>query len=252
MAGGGPASWRTWLKALSDGYVVFDREDIYRKVQGPVVIRHAGDAVPSFVVPNLHGPGRAGHRHGQALLRRPGAPARHRAVGHAPATRPSRPPTSSPSVRLPLRRTPLYAEHVKLKGKVIPFAGWEMPVWYTAVSEEHAAVRKAAGLFDVAHMGTVEVAGPGATRFLDLVTTNYVPALKTGQSQYAYLLDPSGNVLDDILIYRREPERYMVVVNASNAEKDLAWLQGRERRPGGAGRRQPGRARRAARSTSAA
>jgi glycine hydroxymethyltransferase len=126
---------------------------------------------------------------------------------------------------LPLRRTPLHAEHVRLKARIIPFAGWEMPVWYTSVSDEHAAVRRTAGLFDVAHMGTVEVSGSGATRFLDLVTTNYVPAVKVGQSQYSYLLDPDGNVLDDILIYRREPERYMVVVNASNAEKDLAWLR---------------------------
>jgi glycine hydroxymethyltransferase len=108
---------------------------------------------------------------------------------------------------------------------MVPFAGWEMPVWYTSVSDEHAAVRQSAGLFDVAHMGTVQVAGPGATRFLDLVATNHVPALRIGQSQYAYLLDPDGSVLDDILIYRRETERYLVVVNAANEDKDLAWLR---------------------------
>ncbi|GAG09632.1 unnamed protein product, partial [marine sediment metagenome] len=123
-----------------------------------------------------------------------------------------------------LRRTVLYEEHLKLTKKVIPFAGWEMPVWYTSVSEEHKAVRETAGLFDVAHMGVLEVAGEHATSFLDLVTSNYVRWIGDGQSQYAYLLDPYGNVIDDVFIYRRAVDRYMLVINASNAEKDLAWL----------------------------
>jgi glycine cleavage system T protein len=124
-----------------------------------------------------------------------------------------------------LRRTPLYEEHRKLTRKIIPFAGWEMPVWYTTVLEEHRAVRQTAGLFDVAHMGVLEVSGEHAASFLDLVATNYVRWLEDGQSHYSYLLDPDGRVIDDIMVYRRSMDRYMIVVNAANTEKDLAWLR---------------------------
>lgn len=124
----------------------------------------------------------------------------------------------------PLKRTSLYEEHRKLKAKLIPFAGWEMPVWYTSVLEEHKAVREAAGLFDVAHMGVFEISGEHATRFLDFVATNYVRWLEDGQSLYSYLLDPDGNVVDDVMIYRLRKDRYIMVVNAVNEEKDWAWL----------------------------
>jgi glycine cleavage system T protein len=123
-----------------------------------------------------------------------------------------------------LRRTPLYEEHRRLGGKMVPFAGWEMPVWYTTVLEEHRAVRETAGLFDVAHMGVLEVSGEHAASFLDLVSTNYVRWLEDGQSHYSYLLSPNGEVIDDIMVYRRRADLYMLVVNAANAEKDLAWL----------------------------
>ncbi len=127
----------------------------------------------------------------------------------------------------PLKRTPLYEEHLKLtkKANVVPFAGWEMPVLYGSIFDEHAAVRTAAGLFDVAHMGVLEVAGPRAERFLDHVTTNYVAKLRPGQSHYSYVLDPGGTPLDDILVYRRGRERFLLVVNASNAERVLAWFR---------------------------
>ncbi len=124
----------------------------------------------------------------------------------------------------PLKHTPLYEEHKKLGAKLIPFAGWEMPVWYTSVLEEHRAVREAAGLFDVAHMGVFEISGEHATRFLDFVTTNYVRWLEDGQSLYSYLLDPDGNVIDDVMIYRLRWDRYIMVVNAANEDKDWAWL----------------------------
>jgi glycine cleavage system T protein len=124
-----------------------------------------------------------------------------------------------------LRRTSLYGEHRKLTRKIVPFAGWEMPLWYTAVLEEHRAVREAAGLFDVAHMGVLEVSGEHAVSFLDFLSTNYVRWLEDGQSHYSYLLDPGGGVIDDIMVYRRAADRYMLVVNAANAEKDLAWLR---------------------------
>lgn len=124
-----------------------------------------------------------------------------------------------------LRRTPLYEEHRKLTRKIVPFAGWEMPLWYSTVLEEHRAVREAAGLFDVAHMGVLEVSGEHAASFLDVVSTNYVRWLEDGQSHYSYLLDTDGRVIDDIMVYRRAADRYMLIVNAANAEEDLAWLR---------------------------
>jgi glycine cleavage system T protein len=123
------------------------------------------------------------------------------------------------------KRTSLYEEHRKLTRKMVPFAGWEMPVWYSTVLEEHRAVRETAGLFDVTHMGVLEVEGEHAASFLDLVSTNYVRWLEDGQSHYSYLLDPDGGVIDDIMVYRRSADRYMVVVNAANEDKDLAWLR---------------------------
>jgi glycine cleavage system T protein len=123
-----------------------------------------------------------------------------------------------------LKHTPLYEEHQKLGAKMVPFAGWEMPVWYTSVGEEHQAVREAAGLFDVAHMGTLEIRGPHAADFLDLVSVNYARWIKDGESQYAALLNPAGHILDDLIIYRLAWDRFFMVVNASNFGKDWAWL----------------------------
>jgi len=124
-----------------------------------------------------------------------------------------------------LQRTALFETHKRLGAKLVPFAGWEMPVWYTSVSEEHIAVRKAAGLFDVSHMGVLEASGPNAAEFLDAVATNDVNDIAVDGSQYSYLLDAAGDVIDDIMIYRIAAERYLVVVNASNNDKDWAWLQ---------------------------
>jgi glycine hydroxymethyltransferase len=126
--------------------------------------------------------------------------------------------------RVPLQQTPLYAEHKALGARLIPFAGWEMPVWYTSVSDEHRAVRETAGLFDVAHMGTLEIVGPYAADFLDLVSVNYGRWMKDGESQYAALLDPAGHILDDMWVYQRAWDQFLVVVNAANASKDWAWL----------------------------
>ncbi|MBC7261309.1 MAG: hypothetical protein H5T63_04770, partial [Chloroflexi bacterium] len=114
----------------------------------------------------------------------------------------------------PLKRTPLYNEHRKRTTKLIPFAGWEMPVWYSSVSEEHQAVRSAAGLFDVAHMGVLEVSGEHAASFLDVVASNYARWIDPGQSAYAYFLDPDGNVIDDFMMYRLGWDRYLLIVNA--------------------------------------
>jgi aminomethyltransferase len=123
------------------------------------------------------------------------------------------------------KRTPIYDRHVELGAKMIPFAGWEMPVQYSGILSEHRTVRSAAGLFDLGHMGQVSVTGPDAMRYLQLVATNDVSTLDPGEAQYALLTNEKGGVVDDIIIYR-EPTAagYMVVVNASNKDKDVVWL----------------------------
>jgi glycine hydroxymethyltransferase len=124
----------------------------------------------------------------------------------------------------PIKRTTLFETHKKLGAKMVPFAGWEMPVWYSGVIEEHKAVREAAGLFDVSDMGVLDASGPNAAAFLDLVTANDVAALNVGNSHYSYLLGADGIPIDDLMIYRIEDERYLIVVNASNNDKDWAWV----------------------------
>jgi aminomethyltransferase len=123
-----------------------------------------------------------------------------------------------------LRRTPLYEQHVDLGARIVPFAGWEMPVTYEGIREEHSAVRTHAGMFDVSHMGEVEVEGPGALGFLQLVLSNDVSRIEIGGAQYSCLCDESGGVLDDLFAYRLGGDRYLIVTNAANHEADLAWL----------------------------
>ena len=123
-----------------------------------------------------------------------------------------------------LARTPLFDEHVSLGGKLVPFAGWEMPVQYpTGITSEHRAVRSAAGLFDVSHMGEFIVRGPQALDFLQHVSVNDVAQVEVGQAQYSAMCYETGGVVDDLLVYRYA-DRYMLVVNASNLAKDWAWL----------------------------
>ena len=123
-----------------------------------------------------------------------------------------------------LHRTPLYAEHVALNAKIVPFAGYEMPVQYPAgITAEHQAVRNAAGLFDVSHMGEFIVRGERALEFVQHVTTNDASKIEVGQAQYSTLCNDDGFLLDDLLVYRF-PDHYMLVVNGSNREKDWAWV----------------------------
>ncbi len=123
----------------------------------------------------------------------------------------------------PLKRTPLYDRHVAMGARMVEFGGWEMPVQYSGIIDEHTAVRNAAGLFDISHMGEFEVKGPDALAFLQHVATQDVAAIAEGQSNYALLCRPDGGIVDDIFIYHL-PDSYMVVVNASNIEKDFAWM----------------------------
>jgi aminomethyltransferase len=122
------------------------------------------------------------------------------------------------------RRTPLFEQHRSLGAKIVPFAGWEMPVTYEGIREEHAAVRLHAGMFDVSHMGEVEVEGPGALRFLQRVLSNDVAKVAVGGAQYSCLCQEDGGVLDDLFVYRLGGDRFLIVTNAANHDADLAWL----------------------------
>jgi aminomethyltransferase len=125
----------------------------------------------------------------------------------------------------PLKKTPLNAIHRAAGAKMVPFGGWEMPVEYSGLIAEHVAVRKAAGLFDVSHMGEFDVEGTGALAFLQRVTSNDVARLVDGCAQYSALPMANGAPVDDVIVYRLGPERFRIVVNAGNLEKDFRWLQ---------------------------
>jgi glycine hydroxymethyltransferase len=211
-----------WMRGLSDGYLLFDNQDVFRKVEGPVLVEEV-EGEPRRETPEVlpavrlfeDQPGRFDLTQpyfvGQAHLREVApSPEKENWQWEEPET--------------PIKRTPLYPAHEALGARLIPFAGWEMPVWYTSVGEEHRAVREAAGLFDVAHMGVFEIAGPHATTFLDTVFSNYAAWLEDGQSAYGYLLRPDGHVIDDGIIYRRRSDLYLMVINASNEDKDWDWL----------------------------
>jgi glycine cleavage system T protein len=298
---------KAWLRAMGDGYTIFDHDDVFRKVEGPLIVEDLRqvDETRCTIALALRGPRAAeiveevgeisGYRfhHGddyielalsvdevqatydrlieagatpasaeaRRLLRaeaglidyvqypdynpdsgRPTGMELYRA-GHAErfaldvpyfvGCRNLDPVRSNPGLPTfqwvepedaPLKRTPLYDWHKAHTRKVIPFAGWEMPVWYSGVLDEHKAVRRAAGLFDVAHMGVFEIRGPHATEYLDLVLSNYARWFEPGESFYAYLLDQDGKVIDDLMVYRRGKDLYLMVVNAVNADKDWAWL----------------------------
>ena len=132
-----------------------------------------------------------------------------------------------------LRETPLNAVHREIGARMVPFGGWDMPVEYSGLMAEHAAVRTAAGLFDVSHMGQFEVEGEGALAFLQRTTANNVAKLVDGQAQYSALPMPTGSPVDDIIVYRRSERRFLVVVNAANIEKDWRWLLAQQ--PSGCG-----------------
>jgi len=123
-----------------------------------------------------------------------------------------------------LKRTPLRDFHAEHGARLVDFAGWEMPVQYRSILEEHKAVRHAAGLFDVSHMGEVDVRGPGAQAFLDSLVTNDVSKLSAGRVLYTPMCYENGTVIDDLLIYMRGPEDFFLCINAGNTPKDLAWL----------------------------
>jgi aminomethyltransferase len=124
-----------------------------------------------------------------------------------------------------LRRTPLYERHEAAGARLVPFAGWEMPVQYEGIRQEHVNVRTNAGLFDVSHMGEIETSGPQAEQFLQRILSNDVTKIAEHGAQYSVLCKPDGGVLDDLFTYRLGEERFLTVTNASNHEKDTAWFE---------------------------
>src|SRR5687768_13163232 len=128
------------------------------------------------------------------------------------------------SASAPLRKTPLNARHRASSARMVPYAGWEMPVEYSGISDEHMAVRTRAGLFDVSHMGEIEIAGKDALAAVQRISSNDASRLQVGQAHYAGLLTPDGTFVDDMLVYRMAGSHFMLVVNAANAAKDYVWI----------------------------
>jgi aminomethyltransferase len=124
-----------------------------------------------------------------------------------------------------LKRTPLFAAHQKLGGKLVEFGGWEMPVQYTSITDEHLAVRNAAGIFDISHMGEVTVSGAAAVDFLNHVLTNDIRKVAPGEGQYTLMCNERGGVIDDLYAYRLSNEVFLLIINASRIEPDVTWLQ---------------------------
>ncbi len=124
-----------------------------------------------------------------------------------------------------LKRTSLFDAHQKCGGKLIDFGGWEMPVQYTSITDEHLAVRSAAGIFDISHMGEVTVSGAGAEKFLNTLLTNDIRKLASGQGQYTLMCNERGGVIDDLYAYRLSVDVYLLIINASRIEVDVAWMQ---------------------------
>src|SRR4029078_12630023 len=126
-----------------------------------------------------------------------------------------------------LKRTALFEIHQRLGGKLIEFGGWEMPVQYTSIVDEHLTVRKAAGLFELSHMGEIFVSGPGAESFLNQTLTNEVRKLVPGQGEYTIYCNERGGVIYDLYVYRLASKDYLLIVNASRIEADVTWLESR-------------------------
>src|SRR3954471_17055808 len=140
---------------------------------------------------------------------------------------PPEPPDCAPAMSdatPTLRKTPLNARHRALNARMVPYAGWDMPVEYSGITAEHIAVRTRAGVFDVSHMGEIEIAGKNALAAVQRISSNDASKLSVGQAQYAGLTTFDGTFIDDLLVYRMAPNHFLLVVNASNAAKDYAWI----------------------------
>ncbi len=123
-----------------------------------------------------------------------------------------------------MKKTPLYEIHVKSGAKIVPFSGWQMPLSYSGVTDEHQSVRTAVGLFDISHMGRFELSGKGAEAYLERLTPGPVHKMQRGSAQYSMLLNETGGIIDDIYLYKRGVDRFFIIVNAANLEKDFKWM----------------------------
>lgn len=198
----------SWLRNLSDGFIQFDN-DIFRKLPGPITITEIRMDAPLSINSD------------------PISNDKPFYIGIKNSNGDAFPEFEwEEEESAELSQTALHTAHKKLGAKFVPFAHWDMPIWYTSVKDEHRAVRENAGIFDVTHMGIFQAAGRHANLFLDSVCGNDIGRLKVGRSVYTHFLDPDGNVIDDLLVYRVAEEDYLLVVNASNTQKDWAWLQG--------------------------
>jgi len=215
----------SWLRGLGDGYTLFDGVDLYRKVEGPVVVEEIEGKTKQSnpaAVAGTTGIELYKKTPEQFDLTKPYFIGQDSLIKKAPKS--SRKSWSWEEKDLPIKMTALNQIHKDLGARMVPFAGWEMPVRYSSVMEEHRTVRQAACLFDVSHMGVFEISGPNATTFLDVVFSNYAAWLNDGQSMYGYFLTPDGKVIDDGIIYRIRSDFYYLVNNASNETKDWDWL----------------------------
>jgi glycine hydroxymethyltransferase len=205
----------SWLRDLSDGYTSFkldgEKDFSAKRMPGPIVVSQT-----------------------KKLKARNVWPAKGKAVSEdkpyfigisSEVQKEALPPFEWNESEGELKKTALNQTHRDLGGRMVPFAGWEMPVQYTGIFEEHLATRNAAGLFDVSHMGVYDVRGADAASFLDTVCGNDCGGLLPGESLYSHFLTPDADVIDDTLIYRRGWDNYLVVVNASNDDKDRTWLE---------------------------
>lgn len=200
-----------WLRDLSDAYTVFD-EELLRRIPGPVVIENC-DLEP--IVLSEENTLNASTEAKPWYIGCENAESEPLAdfVWETPAEK-------------PIKKTVLNELHHQMGARMVPFAGWEMPVQYTSIQEEHHATRTAAGLFDVSHMGVLQAEGPSAAVFLDSVCGNDISGLEIWKTCYTHFLSPEGDVIDDLIVYRLSNEKFLIVVNAANKDKDWAWLTG--------------------------
>jgi glycine hydroxymethyltransferase len=210
-----------WLRSLSDGFVIVDPTDPYAKLPGPVDVQHRGPTEPGRLGLNVKAAwgadtGYAVHK--AYFVGMNGAHYTGRKDEPLPRFTFSEPEDAA------LKTTPLHKLHVDMGARMTAFAGYDMPVWYTSVADEHMAVRTRAGVFDVTHMGVWDAQGAATEAFLDALTTNDVRSLAPGESHYTYLLDVDGVPLDDLMLYRLAADHFLIVVNASNNDKNWAWV----------------------------
>ncbi|MCE9645777.1 MAG: glycine cleavage system aminomethyltransferase GcvT [Chloroflexi bacterium] len=210
----------TWLRDLSDGYTSFhldgSKDFSARRMPGPTIVAEWRKKLKDVKVTGSGVDGNKPWFIGSQPTVKSEATEKPPFIWNEPVGADGNPP---------MKKTALNQTHRDLGGRMVPFAGWEMPVQYSGIFEEHLATRNAAGLFDVSHMGVYDVRGADAASFLDSVCGNDCGGLLPGESLYSHFLTPDADVIDDTLIYRRGWDNYLVVVNASNDDKDRTWLE---------------------------